>query len=317
MRWNEVAIIATTEAAEATANVLIEAGAAGTAIDDEMDYINLKDDGFGWVKEERPVPPKDHPVTISAYYPDNAAFPEILQKIKQGLEKVKVTGLDLGRAELVINDVREEDWETAWKQYYHPIRVTRFLTIVPYWEEYVPSDPEEKLLVMDPGMAFGTGTHATTRLSLEALETVMRGGERVLDVGTGSGVLSIAAKALGAAEVQAFDIDEVATSVAKNNLAFNAVAEDVIVRENNLLTGIKDAEADIIVANILAEILLLMVEDAWCNLKAGGYFILSGIIRSKRDELEEALLRTGFVLEQAKAMGDWHCLIMRKEVEEN
>lgn len=317
MKWNEVAIIATTEAAEAAANVLMEAGAAGTAIEDEMDYINLEDDGFGWVKDDRPAPPKDHPVTIKAYYPDTEAFAEILQKIKQGMEKVKGTGLDLGRAELLINDVREEDWENAWKQYYHPIRVTRFLTIVPYWEEYTPATPEEKLLVMDPGMAFGTGTHATTRLSLEALETVMRGGEKVLDVGTGSGVLSIAAKALGAAEVHAFDIDEVATSVAKNNLNFNPGTEDVQVRENNLLAGIEHAEADIIVANILAEILLLMVEDAWRNLKAGGYFVLSGIIHSKRAELEAALLQHGFVLEQSKVMGDWHCLIMRKEVEES
>lgn len=317
MKWNEVAVTATTEATEAVAYVLLEAGAAGTAIEDERDYINLEDDGFGQLKEERAMPPTGQPVIIKAYFPESKSFPETINQIKDGLDKIRKTGLDMGQADLAINDIREEDWETAWKAYYHPIHVTRYLTIVPYWEEYQPANTDEKLLVMDPGMAFGTGTHETTRLSLEALETVMRGGEKVLDVGTGSGVLSIGAKALGAGEVHAYDIDEVATSVARKNLAFNPGAQDVQIRENNLLEGIEGAQADIIVANILAEILLLMLQDAWNNLKPGGYFILSGIIASKRSELEEALLKTGFILEQAKVMGDWHCLIMRKEVEES
>ncbi|MGP6146329.1 50S ribosomal protein L11 methyltransferase [Jeotgalibaca sp. A122] len=315
MKWNEVVIVTTTEAVEATANLLMEAGAKGTVIEDEWDYVHLQDDGFGILKDEHPVPTEEQDVFVKAYYPDSESFNETLALIKASMVKMKDAHLNLGKYSLLINDVKEEDWEHSWKAYYHPVRITRYLTVVPFWESYEKEQSDEKLLVMDPGMAFGTGTHPTTRLSLEALETTIRGGEKVLDVGTGSGVLSIAAKAFGAGEVKAYDIDEIATRQAKENIALNAYATDVTVEPNNLLRGIHNAEADLIVANILAEILLLMVEDAWNNLKNGGYFILSGIINSKREELEVALLAQGFILEQAKVMGDWHCLICKKEVD--
>lgn len=315
MKWNEVVIVTSTEAVEAAANLLLEAGAQGTVIEDEWDYVHLQDDGSGILKDEHPNPTEEQEVLVKAYYPEAESFNETLAIIKSSMQNMKDSELFLGKFALRINDVKEEDWEHSWKAYYHPVRITRYLTVVPFWETYKPAQVDEKLLVMDPGMAFGTGTHPTTRLSLEALETTIRGGERVLDVGTGSGVLSIAAKALGAGEVSAFDIDEIATRQAKENIALNPYATDVIVQPNNLLKGIENAEADLIVANILAEILMLMVEDAWKNLKNGGYFILSGIINSKRQELEDKLLAQGFILEQAKVMGDWHCLICKKEVD--
>lgn len=315
MKWNEVVIVTTTEAVEATANLMLEAGAKGTVIEDGLDYANLVDDGFGILKDERPLPGEEDDVLVKAYYPDTESFLESLALIKDSMESMVNTELNLGKYTLRINDVREEDWENSWKAYYHPVRITRYLTVVPFWETYEKEQEDEKLLVMDPGMAFGTGTHPTTKLSLEALETTIRGGEKVIDVGTGSGVLSIAAKALGAEEVYAFDIDEIATRQAKENIALNVYANDVTVKPNNLLKGIENANADLIVANILAEILMLMVDDAWDNLKDNGYFILSGIINSKRDDLEEKLLSRGFVIEQAKISGDWHCLICKKEVE--
>lgn len=317
MNWNEVIIVTTTEAVDATANLLLEAGAKGTVIEDDWDYASLQDDGSGILKDELPLPAGDQEVLVKAYYPGVDSFPDTLAIIKARMDKMKKFGLNLGKYELRINDIKEEDWEHSWKAFYHPIRITRYLTVVPHWESYQPSQVDEKIIIMDPGMAFGTGTHPTTRLSLEALETTLRGGEKVLDVGTGSGVLSIAAKALGAGTVQAFDIDEIATRQAKENIAFNRYAHDVTVEPNNLLEGIENSEADLIVANILAEILILMVEDAWNNLKNGGYFILSGIIHSKREELENSLLQQGFVLEQSKVMGDWHCLICKKEVEQD
>lgn len=315
MKWNEVVIVTTTEAAEATANLLLEVGAEGTVIEDGLDYALLVDDGSGILKDEQPFPSQEDDVLVKAYYPDNDSFVDTLALIKTEMDKMKTTALNLGKYQLRINDLEESDWEHSWKAFYHPIRITRYLTVVPFWEKYEKAQPDEKIILMDPGMAFGTGTHPTTRLSLEALETVVRGGEKVLDVGTGSGVLSIAAKALGADEVQAFDIDEIATRQAIENIAYNDYASDIAIRPNNLLKGIEDAQADIIVANILAEILLLMVEDAWNNLKNGGYFILSGIINLKRQELEDTLLAQGFTVEQAKISGDWHCLICKKEVD--
>lgn len=312
MKWNEVTIVTSTEAVEAIAHLFLEVGAKGSVVEDEMDYALLEDDGFGILKEKRPKPDGKHDVFVKAYFPESDSFPDTLKNIQNKMNQMREIDLYLGKFELLINDVREEDWENSWKKYYHPIRITRYLTVVPFWERYEPKQHDEKLIIMDPGMAFGTGTHPTTWLSLEALETTIRGGEKVLDIGTGSGVLSIAAKALGADDVYAFDIDEVATRQSKSNIALNDYAADVVVRDNDLLKGIEHAEADIIVANILAEILLLMVEDAWHNLKEEGHFILSGIIASKRNELVAALLEQGFELEQEKISGDWHCLICKK-----
>ena len=154
-----------------------------------------------------------------------------------------------------------------------------------------------KIITLDPGMAFGTGTHPTTSLSLTALETVLRGGETLLDVGTGSGVLSIAAKYLGAKDVYAFDLDEVAVRSAKENMDMNEVAKDVHVSANDLLKGI-EIESDVIVANILADIILLMIPDAWRLLKQTGTLIVSGIIEEKKQMVLDAMIEQGFIVDQ-------------------
>lgn len=201
------------------------------------------------------------------------------------------------------------------EKYYHPVRVTRFLTIVPSWEAYHAQDEAEKIITLDPGMAFGTGTHPTTRLTLQALETVLRGGETVLDVGTGSGVLSIASRYLGAKDVYAYDLDEVAVAAAKENMDLNPIAADVHVSANDLLKGI-DHSADVIVANILADIIVLMIEDAWRLLKQDGTFIISGIIEDKKAMVLEALTKVGFVVHQLFNQGDWYAIILKKPEEE-
>lgn len=200
--------------------------------------------------------------------------------IKDRVAQLPEFGLAIGKNIITVSEVEESNWATAWKKYYHPVRITRMLTIVPSWEAYQTSDPLEKIITLDPGMAFGTGTHPTTSLTLQALETVLRGGETLLDVGTGSGVLSIAAKYLGAKEVYAYDLDEVAVRAAKENMDMNEVAKDVHVAANDLLNGIT-IESDVIVANILADIILLMIPDAWRLLKQTGRLIVSGIIEEK------------------------------------
>ena len=164
-------------------------------------------------------------------------------------------------------------------------------------------------------MAFGTGTHPTTRLTLQALETVLRGGETVLDVGTGSGVLSIASKYLGAKEVHAFDLDDVAVTAAKENMALNPVADDVYVSANDLLNNVT-IEADVIVANILADIIVLMVEDAFRLLKNDGTLIVSGIIQDKKAMVIERMTAVGFLVDQIFQQGDWYAIILKKTEEE-
>ncbi|QTU82864.1 50S ribosomal protein L11 methyltransferase [Carnobacteriaceae bacterium zg-C25] len=311
MNWFEMKVSTTTQAVEMVSSILIEAGSSGVAIVDPSDYDTLND-GFGQLKPEKSELYESDEVFVSGYFPDTKNMVEIKLYIEQKLEMAKQFDLDLGRNELMLDQVREEDWANAWKTYYKPVRISRFLTIKPSWEDYTPQN-SEWIIELDPGMAFGTGTHPTTRLSLEALEQTLRGGEFVIDVGTGSGVLSIAAKALGAGVVHAYDLDEKATSIARENIALNDYAKDVVVGENDLLKGI-DTQADVIVANILAEILMHLVEDAWRNLKEGGTLILAGIIQSKRDELVDALVAQGFDIAQENRMKDWVSLICKKPV---
>lgn len=210
--WQELQVELDRQGEEIVSNLLIELGAQGVSIDDSADYVD-KEDLFGEI-----IPQKEQSdrITIRAYYPDTVEIEQIKQDLSVRLEEVKefiaVDSVDIQQQLL-----EEEDWADNWKQYYEPTRVTHDLTIVPSWTEYEPTDGE-KVIRLDPGMAFGTGTHPTTKMSLFALEQVIRGGERVLDVGTGSGVLSIASSLLGAKSVYAYDLDDVAVRVANENI---------------------------------------------------------------------------------------------------
>ncbi|MBU7447635.1 MULTISPECIES: 50S ribosomal protein L11 methyltransferase [Lactiplantibacillus] len=308
MKWTEVTVSTSNEAVEAVSNILMEVGASGVKIDDALDYQNLKPDRYGEIIDLDTIPHVTSGAQVSAYYPETVFVPEILPTIKQRVSQLSDFGLNPAPNEVSMTALSDEDWATAWKKYYHPVRVTRYLTIVPSWEDYQPAQSGELVLRLDPGRAFGTGTHPTTKLCLQALETVINGGEHLIDVGTGSGVLSIAAKAMGVGAVEAYDLDDVAVASAQTNLDLNPVAKDVKVAANDLLAGI-DTQADIIVANILAEIIIPLVPQARQNLKRGGYFITSGIIDDKFQTVLTALTDAGFQIAQHTQMGDWHGIV--------
>jgi len=316
MKWTEVTVSTSNEAVEAVSNILMESGASGVKIDDALDYQNLKPDRYGEIIDLATIPHITEGAKISAYYPETVFVPEIIPTIKQRVAKLAEFGLNPQPAEVSMADLSDENWATAWKKYYHPVRVTRYLTIVPSWESYQPTQPGELVLKLDPGMAFGTGTHPTTKLSLQGLETVINGGEHLIDVGTGSGILSIAAKAMGVGEVEAYDLDEVAVKSAQANLDLNPVAADIKVAANDLLKGIQ-TQADIIVANILAEIIIPLVPQAKANLKRGGYFITSGIIDDKFQTVLTAIKDACFQITQHTQMGDWHSIVAYLPTEED
>ncbi|MFC6202547.1 50S ribosomal protein L11 methyltransferase [Lactiplantibacillus nangangensis] len=316
MKWTEVTVSTSNEAVEAVSNILMESGASGVKIDDALDYQNLKPDRYGEIIDLATIPHITEGAKISAYYPETVFVPEIIPTIKQRVAKLAEFGLNPQPAEVSMADLSDENWATAWKKYYHPVRVTRYLTIVPSWESYQPTQPGELVLKLDPGMAFGTGTHPTTKLSLQGLETVINGGEHLIDVGTGSGILSIAAKAMGVGEVEAYDLDEVAVKSAQANLDLNPVAADIKVAANDLLKGIQ-TQADIIVANILAEIIIPLVPQAKANLKRGGYFITSGIIDDKFQTVLATIKTAGFQIAQHTQMGDWHSIVAYLPTEED
>ena len=314
MNWLEVSVNTHSESVEVVSSILIELGSKGVSIEDPQDYYQLTDEQLEWLKVQQKDLYETDTVIVKGYFQPSQWSKDSDVLLHEKLEEIKVYGLQTGPLSVQVKEVGEEDWANAWKQYYFPVRVTRFLTVVPSWVDYEKEQDDELLIELDPGLAFGTGTHPTTQLSLTALEQTIRGNESVLDVGTGSGVLSITSKLLGASKVTAFDIDEMATRVAKENIALNPTIGEIEVYENNLLVGV-DQKSDLIVANILAEILLQMPEDAHRNLNDDGRLILSGIIESKADEVMEAYEKAGFTLVERMTMREWNCFIMKKDVE--
>lgn len=317
MDWTAIKVITSSEAVEAVSYILTDMGAQGVQIEDAADFENLDEGKYGDHGEFidlSSIPHRKSGAAVSGYFPQNVFVPELLPTIHQRVAKLREYGLNPGENDVSAATVDNQQWATVWQKYYHPLRVTDQLTIVPQWEEYQPADPKEKLIFLDPGMAFGTGTHPTTRLMLEALEKTIVGNEYVIDVGTGSGVLSIAAKHLGAGKVDAYDIDEVAVNSAKKNLALNPIAKDVKVGVNSLLDGIH-TQADLIVANILAEIIVPLIPQAYENLKPGGKFLVSGIIDDKAPLIRQKLQEQGFIIDAEQQMKDWHGMIAHKPTE--
>lgn len=230
----------------------------------------------------------------------------------QRLSALSDFGVNAGDIHYDTQELAEQDWAENWKKYYEPTRISHDLTIVPSWTDY-EAKTGEKIIRLDPGMAFGTGTHPTTKMSLFALEQVLRGGETVLDVGTGSGVLSIASSLLGAKSIYAYDLDEVAVRVAQENIDLNAGTENIHVATGNLLQGV-DIQADVIVANILADILINMTEDAYRLVKDEGYLIMSGIISEKWEMVRESAEKAGFFLETHMIQGEWNACVFKKQM---
>ena len=201
--------------------------------------------------------------------------------------------------------VEQEDWETAWKQYYHAIDIGERLAIVPSWEDY----PTDRItLTLDPGMAFGTGTHETTALCLETLDACIRGGERVLDIGTGSGILAIAALKLGAASAEGVDIDPMCVRTAGENAALNGVADRLTVLVGDL-SDKATGTYDVICANIVANAIKALAPSAFPLLKEGGVFMASGVIDEREAEVAAALEAAGFTLTETKRKNGWVCFV--------
>lgn len=311
MKWSELSIHTKNEAVEAISNILHEAGASGVVIEDSAEYAKPREDQFGeiYALNEEDFP--ESGVIIKAYLSESSFLKETVEEIKAAITNLTNYNIDIGENTVSIVEVNEEDWATAWKQYYHPVKISERFTIVPTWEDYTPVSTDELIIELDPGMAFGTGTHPTTVMCLQALEKVVQQGDRVVDIGTGSGVLSIGAALLGAKSVHALDLDEVAVRAAKENVELNKVSDTVSVFHGNLLDTVKEP-ADVVVANILAEIILSFTDDAFTIVKPGGLYVTSGIIGAKRDDVKAALEASGFEIEEVLMMEDWVAIIARR-----
>ena len=311
MAWLEITLTTTHEASELITDTLLALGAEGVYTEDPYEFDQLTDDGFGIIKPDREELYDSSDVTVKAYIdPDLYTVDELDALINSEIQQLQSTfTMDFGPLNLSITMADESGWDD-WKMQYPPISITEHLTIIPDWVEYSPRE-DERVIRIEPGIAFGTGDHPTTRLAIQAMSQHLTPESTIFDVGTGSGIIALSAGALGAQSVTAFDLDETATTNAQHHVEMNQLGSVVQVQMNNLLEGITTT-ASIIVANIITPILLRLLEDAYRCLEPKGVFIMSGIQEGEEQELIHAATTVGFIDISKTIDSGWVCLVCGK-----
>ena len=319
----EAVVHTTTMGADVVSEVLMNAGAVGTSIEDRYDVTSSKkEDGMWDMIDEEVLARMSEDVLVRAYFKNDASVQETLLLVSEKLGELKRLdmGFDMGSLTLEHQNVQEQDWAENWKKYYKPFRAGERLVIKPSWEHYEQKEGD-LVLELDPGMAFGTGTHETTFMCMEQLEKYVTPGAKVLDLGTGSGILGITALKLGADYVYGTDLDENAITAVHENLAANDIPEDKFgVIQGNIIDdkAVQDAAGyecyDIAVANILADIIIMIQEEVPVHIKKGGIFITSGIIDMKEQAVKDALAKNdAFEIIETTYQGEWVSITCRKK----
>lgn len=309
MKWIEVSIKTTTGAIEAVANVLYNVGVSGVVIEDPHDIILTNSDESTWDYIDESLINLEEGAIVKGYIPESSDLVDKIDLVKQLVADLPQFGLNIGAGEVSIIEVSEEDWSTSWKKHYKPTKIGDRIVIKPIWEEYKPEEGEI-IIEMDPGMAFGTGTHETTIMCVQQLEQYVSEKCTVFDIGCGSGILSIVAAKLGAKKIIGIDHDEVAVNVAGKNVIENKVDNIVEIKRGNLM-GVVTEKADIIVANIIADTIILLGKDIKKFLKNDGIFITSGIILDRIKDVRQNLTANGLEIVETEVMGEWAAIVSR------
>lgn len=314
MNWVEVDVFTTTEGIEPVTGSLLGMGINGFMIKDSKDFedfLNDKDSNWDYIDDDL-MGLKNCETTVTLYLPENAQGLENLEAIKLELKALKNrdTEKKFGRLEYELKNVKEEDWANNWKQYFKPLEIGEKILIKPSWEK-VDDNEKRKILEIDPASSFGTGQHNTTQLCLELIEKNIKDGDNLLDLGCGSGILSIGALLLGAENVTAVDIDENSTKIAKENAVKNHIDDDKytvycgnVIDDNELCEKIGSGY-DVVCANIVADVLIGMSGIFKKFLKPHGKLIISGIIDSRKDEVIDVIKNCGFKLDEIRQKEDW------------
>jgi len=295
-------------------NLLIAVGVGGFEVIDPRDFQEFLDTvtpHWDYVDEELLKRQSDRTL-FKVYAADNEQGHQMLKEIEARVEELRqAPEAELyGTLEITVCDLPEEDWQSGWKQYYKPIHVGR-LVVVPMWEDYTATQGET-VMKIDPGMAFGTGAHETTRLCLKALTQVDLAGKSLLDVGCGSGILSIGGVLLGAKDAFGCDIDQLAVEVAKRNAALNGLMERTAYAAGDLLSVVH-GQYPIVVANIVADVILTLLKDLHRVLLPGGLFVASGIIDTRKDELLDGIRAAGLTVLSVEEERGWVAILSKRD----
>lgn len=313
MEWVEITVHTTTLGADMVSETMILHGATGTMVEDRADIPDpTKPNGIWEIIDPNLVNTLPEDVLVHAWFEPDASFAERMQALSAHLDEIRkaVPELDFGTLTIETLNVKDEDWSEVWKKFYKPFRAGKTLVVKPTWEHY-DAQPGDKIIEIDPGMAFGSGTHETTGMCLELLEEVVHSGQRVIDVGTGSGILAIGAAMLGAENVLAIDIDPTAVRVAKENVAHNHLENTITTLEGNLLEKV-DATCDICVANIIADVICMFAAPLNDHIVPGGLFICSGIIKEREQDVHEALMAADYTILSIRRKGEWVAMLARR-----
>lgn len=305
MNWIEVSISTTSEGIEEIVGFLYKLDITGLVIEDNADIINFiqNDDKFWDYTDDEFVKKCDDTPTIKFYISDDIQGKQKLALVTNSIMELKnlENEIDLGSLEIKLNNVSEEDWANNWKKYYKPIKIGEKIVIKPSWEEYIPNQ-NDLVIEMDPGMAFGTGTHETTSMCIELLQKYVKQDDIILDIGCGSGILSIAGAKLGAKAI-GVDFDSVAVKVANDNVNKNALNDRVQIRYGDLMDVITE-KGNIIVANIIADVIIKLLNDIPKFCFSNSIFITSGIIKERLDDVKNVLTKSFKIIEICEK-GEW------------
>lgn len=312
MKWYEIAVYTTDAGTEPVCNALLSAGLDGCSIEESKDCAAafLRESALYWDFADMDKIGTDHPC-VKSYIEVSVESEAKIAEAKKAVEALKDVdfGVDMGSLAVTVTERDDEDWANNWKKYYKPLNIGQRLLVLPSWEP--KPETERAILKLDPGLAFGTGAHATTRMCLELLEGTVKPGDRIIDLGCGSGILSIAGNLLGAEHAIAVDIDPIAETIARENADMNGIApKDYDIEIGDVLTDKAlrkkiDCQYDLVVANIVADVIMMLAPYAYTLCKPGAPFIVSGIIDTRRDEVKESLIQDGFVIDEVCEGEGW------------
>jgi len=321
MKYIEATIYTSIYGIEPVTELLDSMDVTGVVIEnpEDVDQLMEKKNSYDWDYVDPSVLSlRDREPNVRFYLEDSKEGYKKLEEIRirtmmlkgQEYEGNLPAGQTLGRMYLEEVVVDDSDWKDNWKEYFKVARITDRLVIKPSWEEYEPENPEDLIIEIDPGMAFGTGTHATTSLCLKLTEKYLKPGDAVLDVGCGSGILSIAAALLGAGCVLGVDIDPVAVPIARENVALNGLSDRIEIREGDLTKGL-DFQGNLVLGNLMADLVMMLSDDVAAHLKEEGLFISSGILTEKKDQVAKHMESRGFEILEVLEQDEW-CAIAAK-----